>query len=44
MPPRGLTSATYTHRMPGWEKEVRNALETVWRHPGADGLRTEDAQ
>lgn len=48
--PTGVTWAIYTHRVPGWDRQVRNALETAWRDdaaadPGilADSVRTSGA-
>jgi integrase len=39
--PQGVTWATYTHKTEGWDRAVRNVLETVWRQdvyrPCTDG-------
>src|SRR4051794_16203048 len=41
--PQGVTWATYTHRVDGWDKQVRDVLETAWRENPADSVRTDRA-
>ncbi len=38
--PQGVTWATYTHRVDGWDREVRGVLDGLWRDAAADSLRT----
>lgn len=38
--PQGVTWATYTHRVEGWDRQVRTALEAAWAGTAADHLRT----
>lgn len=45
--PQGVTWATYTHRVDGWDRQVRNVLETAWSEnpeDSADSVRTDEAQ
>jgi hypothetical protein len=28
--PQGITWSTYTHRVDGWDRQVRDALERAW--------------
>jgi integrase len=41
--PQGVTWSTYTHRVDGWDRQVRTVLDEAWRG-SADHLRTERAQ
>lgn len=38
--PQGVTWSTYTHRVDGWDRQVRNVLEAAWAGRAADYLRT----
>jgi hypothetical protein len=40
--PQGVTWSTYTHRVDGWDRQVREALEAAWKTDTADSLRTAD--
>ncbi len=40
--PQGVTWATYTHRVDGWDRQVRSVLDEAWARP-ADYLRTGEA-
>lgn len=40
--PQGVTWSTYTHRIDGWDRQVRTVLDEAWRG-SADYLRTERA-
>jgi integrase len=42
--PQGVTWAVYTHRAEGWDRQVRNVLETAWRENVADQVRTSEAR
>ena len=45
--PQGVTWSTYTHRVEGWDRQVRTVLEAAWSAAGsrsADSVRTEQAQ
>jgi integrase len=42
--PQGVTWGIYTHRVDGWDRQVRGVLETLWRDAGADYLRTAEGQ
>jgi integrase len=41
--PQGVTWATYTHRIDGWDRQVRSVLDTAWTEDAADYLRTDEA-
>ena len=41
--PQGVTWSTCTHRVDGWDRQVRTVLDDAWRG-SADHLRTEQAQ
>ena len=38
--PQGVTWSTYTHRVDGWDRQVRGVLEALWVPAVADYLRT----
>lgn len=42
--PQGVTWSTYTHRVDGWDRQVREALEAAWTDGSADSLRTAEGQ
>lgn len=41
--PQGVTWATYTHRVEGWDRQVRSVLDAAWTASLADHLRTTEA-
>jgi integrase len=41
--PQGVTWATYTHRVEGWDRQVRSVLDAAWTAGLADHLRTNEA-
>ncbi len=41
--PQGVTWATYTHRVEGWDRQVRSVLDAAWAASLADHLRTTEA-
>jgi hypothetical protein len=38
--PQGVTWSTCTHRVDGWDRQVREVLEAAWSEGSADYLRT----
>jgi len=41
--PQGVSSATYTHRVNGWDRQVRGALSAAWSadsEDSTDSVRT----
>lgn len=38
--PQGVTWSTYTHRVEGWDRQVRSVLSETWSAAPADRLRT----
>lgn len=41
--PQGVTWTTYTHRVEGWDRQVRSVLDEAWRAAFADSMRTGEA-
>lgn len=39
--PQGVTWSTCTHRVDGWDRQVRDVLEAAWSGGSADSLRTD---
>lgn len=41
--PQGVTWATYTHRVEGWDRQVRSVLQSTWEEANVYPLRTDRA-
>lgn len=41
--PQGVTWTTYTHRVEGWDRQVRTVLTEAWLADSADSVRTDEA-
>ncbi len=42
--PQGVTWQVYTHKLDGWERQVRRVLTEAWDAAPADHLRTVEGQ